>query len=283
MFCDTLGQEVSSESEPTTPRSVTPIEDIDRPSPTTKHHSIGTPDASESPSPPSTPRVPRPPVVVPSPPPPPVVEKKDASTMPWKEAPVDPGPAVVIPTPRPPSPPRPPKPRTPSPVSSTSSSTTTPSSSTHLSISTPNSTTDSQFSDHMWFDDRSEGQIDLLDYNRPRTQLIMKQAQRLLERRRQYASMTPIERSVVSPPYSPAGGTHTLSIGEVPPQYPMATSFPNQENGHTTPPGSDESNNSGKSEGEAVLNGTNGQQRTSVPIKYRKSSQGFLKKNNNGK
>ena len=55
-----LGQEVSTESEPTTPRSVTPHEDLDRPLPSEPHRSVRTPTPSESPSPPSTPRPPPP-------------------------------------------------------------------------------------------------------------------------------------------------------------------------------------------------------------------------------
>ncbi|CAF3430832.1 unnamed protein product [Rotaria socialis] len=274
-------QEISSESEPTTPRSITPVEDLIRPLPTTFHHSIGTPDASESPSPPSTPRIPQPPVIIQ---PPAAIEKRDASTMASIELPTLPPPVIVQP-PRPPSPPRPPKPRTPSPVSSTSSSSSssTTSSTNTSTFSVPYSNTDSPFSDHMWFDDRSEGQIDLLEHDRPQTELILKQAQRLIGQRRQYSSVTPAGMSFVSPPFSPAGGTHTLSIGEVPPQYPTGSSFPPQENGHTTPSGSDESNNSGKSEGEAGTGTMNGQQRSSVPIKYRKPTQGFLGKKNNRK
>jgi hypothetical protein len=135
----------------------------------------------------------------------------------------------------------------------------------------------------MWFEDRSEGQIDLLDQDRPQTELIMKQARRLLEQRSRYSSTTPAAMSFVSPPYSPAGGTHTLSIGEVPPQFPNASTFQQQENGHTSPPGSDESNNSGKSEGEITSRMTGNQQPQSIHIKYRRSTQGFLGKKNNNK
>ena len=135
----------------------------------------------------------------------------------------------------------------------------------------------------MWFEDRSEGQIDLLDRDRPQTELIMKQARRLLEQRRQYSSITPTGMSFVSPPQSPAGGTHTLSIGEAPPRFASSTTVPQQENGHTTPPGSDESNNSGKSEGEVTSSMMANQQPQSIHIKYRRSTQGFLGKKNNKK
>ena len=251
------------------------------------HHSVDTPERSESPSPPSTPRVPQPP----TPPPPVVIHKRNQSTMTSNETstpPPPPPPPVIIQPPRPPSPPRPPpKPKTPSPVSSTttSSSTTSPTSSTSLStFSIPYSSTDSPISDHMWFEEQSEGQIDLFEANRPQTELIMRQARRLLGQRHRYSSITPAGMSLVSPPYSPAGGTHTLSIGEIPPNYPnVSTTFQQQENGHTTPSGSDESNNSGKSEGEMPLTTANNHQPQSIHIKYRKSSQGFLGKKNNKK
>ena len=137
----------------------------------------------------------------------------------------------------------------------------------------------------MWFDDRSEGQIDLLDPDRPHTELIMKQVQRLLhERRRPISAATTAEVSFISPPQSPAGGTHTLSIGEIPPaQYPNSSGIAQQDNGHTTPPGSDESNNSGKSEGEMTSSMMLGQQPPAIHIKYRRSTQGFLGKKNNRK
>jgi len=136
----------------------------------------------------------------------------------------------------------------------------------------------------MWFDDRSEGQIDLLDRDQPQTELIMRQARKLLEHRHRYASMTPSGMSLVSPRYSPAGGTHTLSIGEVPHDYhPTSKPFPQQENGHTTPPGSDDSNNSGKSEGEVTASMMGNQQPQSIHIKYRRSTQGFVKKKDNKK
>ncbi len=271
-----LGQEVSSESESITPRSVTPHEDPDRPLPK-PHHSVGTPSPSESPSPPITPR----------PPPPVVINKRDASTMASIEIPPPPPPVIIQP-PRPPSPPRPPpsKHKTPSPVSSTSSSSSSssPTSSSSLSsFSVPYSSTDSPFSDHMWFDDRSEGQIDLLDRDRPQTDLIMRHVQQLLEQRRRYSSTTPAGMSLVSPSFSPAGGTHTLSIGEVPPQFPNTSIVQQPENGHTTPPGSDESNNSGKSEGEITSSMMANQQPQSIHIKYRRSTQGFLGKKNNKK
>jgi hypothetical protein len=274
-----IGQEISSESEPTTPRSVTPHEDTNRPIPTVFHRSVGTPEPSESPSPPSTPRAPQPP-----PPPRPIIDKRDASTMATIEIPPPPPPVVIQP-PRPPSPPRPPpKQKTPSPVSSTSSSSSSPTSSSSLStFSVPYSSTDSPFSDHMWFEDRSEGQIDLLDQDHPQTELILKQARRLLDRRSRYSSTTPTGISFVSPPYSPAGGTHTLSIGEVPPQFPNASTLQQQENAHTSPPGSDESNNSGKSEGEITSSAMANQQPQSIHIKYRRSTQGFLGKKNNKK
>ncbi|CAF2509033.1 unnamed protein product [Rotaria sp. Silwood2] len=269
------GQEVSTESEPTTPRSITPQEDLDRPVPSTLHHSVGTPEPSESPSPPSTPRIPQPP---------PTVEKRDASTMALIEIPPSP-PPVIIPQPRQPSPPPRPKPKTPSPVSSTSSSSSSsPTSSSSLStFSVPYSSTDSPFSDHVWFEDRSEGQINLFDQDRPQTELILKQAQRLLDQRRRYSSTTPAGMSFVSPPYSPAGGTHTLSIGEVPPQYPIPSRFQNQDNEHTTPTGSDESNNSGKSEGEAPSAMTTSQQQVPINIKIRRPNKSFLGKKNNRK
>ncbi len=271
-----LGQEVSTESESTTPRSVTPHEDLDRPLPSVPHRSVGTPTPSESPSPPSTPR----------PPPPVVINKRDASTMASIEIPPPP---VVIQPPRPPSPPRPPKQKTPPPVvsSTSSSSSSSPTSSSSLSsFSVPYSSTDSPFSDHMWFEDRSEGQIDLLDRDRPQTELIMQQARRLLEQRRRYSSTTPAGMSFVSPPFSPAGGTHTLSIGEVPPQFPTTSAIQQQqqpENGHTTPTGSDESNNSGKSEGEITSSVMANQQPQSIHIKYRRPTQGFLGKKNHKK
>ena len=135
----------------------------------------------------------------------------------------------------------------------------------------------------MWFEDRSEGQIDLLDRDRPQTALIMKQARRLLEQRHRYSSITPTGLSFVSPPQSPAGGTHTLSIGEVPARFPSSAALPQQENGHTTPSGSDESNNSGKSEGEVTSSMVANQQPQSIHIKYRRSTQGFLGKKNNKK
>jgi hypothetical protein len=135
----------------------------------------------------------------------------------------------------------------------------------------------------MWFEDRSEGQIDLLDQDRPQTDLIMQQARRLLDQRHRRSSTTPAAMSFISPPYSPAGGTHTLSIGEVPPQFPNASTFQRQETEHTTPPGSDESNNSGKSEGELTSNTMGNQQPQSIHIKYRRSTQGFLGKKNNKK
>ncbi len=209
-----------------------------------------------------------------------VIDKRDASTMATIELP--PPPPVIIQPPRPPSPPRPPKPRTPSPVSSTSSSSSPTSSSSLSTFSIPYTPTDSTLSDHVWFEDRSEGQIDLLGIDQPQTALIMKQAQRLIDQRRRYSSVTPAGMSLVSPPYSPAGGTHTLSIGEVPPQLPIASHSQHQENGHTSPPGSDESNNSGKSEGEITSNSAN-QQPQSIHIKYRKPTQGFLGKKNNRK
>ncbi|CAF3988370.1 unnamed protein product [Adineta steineri] len=290
------GHEISSDSGSTTPRSVTPFEDFDRPLPTVLHHSIGTPDPSDSPSPPSTPRVPQPPIVQPQPQPPPppplppVIEKRDASTMasielPRPPSPPRPPPPVIIPQP-PPRPPSPPRLKTPSPVSSTSSSSSSSSPTSSSSLSTfsiPYSSTDSPFSDHAWFDDRSEGQIDLLGRDRPHTELIMKQAQRLLDQRRRYSSVTPASMSITTPPFSPAGGTHTLSIGEVPPQFPGSIPFQQQENGHTTPPGSDESNNSGKSEGEVTSSMMMNQPMQAMHIKYRKSSQGFLGKKNNRK
>ena len=274
------GQEVSSESESTTPRSVTPHEDMDRPLPAVPHRSIGTPSPSQTPSPPSTPRPQPPPIII---------NKRDASTMASIEVPPPPPPVVIQP-PRPqspppkPPPPPPPKQKTPSPVSSTSSSSSSPTSSSSLSsFSVPYSSTDSPFSDHMWFDDRSEGQIDLLDRDRPQTELIMRQARRLLEKRRQYSSITPAGMSFASPPLSPAGGTHTLSIGEVPPHYHATTTMPQQpENGHTTPPGSDESNNSGKSEGE-ITSSMMPNQPPSIHIKYRRSTQGFVGKKNHKK
>lgn len=135
----------------------------------------------------------------------------------------------------------------------------------------------------MWFEDRSEGQIDLLDRDRPQTELIMKQARRLLEQRHRFASITPTGMSFGSPPQSPAGGTHTLSIGEVPPGFPSATTVPQHENGHTTPPGSDESNNSGKSEGEVTSSMMGNQKSELIHIKYRRSTQGFLGKKNHKK
>ncbi|UJR26403.1 hypothetical protein I4U23_007735 [Adineta vaga] len=282
-------QELSSESEPTTPRSVTPREDTDRPLPTVFHHSIGTPEPSDSPSPPSTPRIPQPPIILPPriPTPPPVIEKRDASTMATMELPPPP-PPVIIPTPPPPPrrQPSPPKPRTPSPVSSTSSSSSSSSaSSTSLStFSIPYSPTDSSLSDHRWFDHRSEGEVDLLSRERPQTDLIMRQVQRILDERRRYSSVTPVGMSSITPPFSPAGGTHTLSIGEVPPQFPGSTPFQQTDNGHTTPSGSDESNNSGKSEGEVTSSMMMmHQQPQSIHIKYRKPSQGFLGKKNNRK
>jgi hypothetical protein len=251
---------------------------MDRPLPSEFHRSIRTPSPSESLSPPSTPRAPQPPIVQP---PPPVVDKRDQSTMASIEMP--PPPPVIIQPPKPPSPPpRPPKPKTPSPVSSTSSSSPT-SSSSLSTFSIPCSSTDDTFSDHMWFQDRSEGQIDLLDRDQPQTALIMKQAQRLLDQRRRYSPSTPGGMSFISPPYSPAGGTHTLSIGEVPPQLPNASPFQQQGNGHTSPPGSDESNNSGKSEGELTSNTATNQQPQSIHIKYRRPTQGFLGKKNNRK
>lgn len=248
--------------------------------PSVPHHSIGTPSPSESPSPPSTPRQPQPPPLV--------ITKRDEGTM-TIEIPSPPPPVIIQPrpTPRQPSPPPPPpqKRRTPSPVSSTSSSSSSTTSSSSLStFSIPYSSTDSPFSDHMWFEDRSEGQIDLLDQDRPQTELIMRQARRLLDQRHRNSSTTPAGMSFMSPPYSPAGGTHTLSIGEVPPQLP--TSFMNQqqqENGHTTPPGSDDSNNSGKSEGEITSSVLASQPTQSIHIKYRRSTQGFLGKKNNKK
>ncbi|CAF4582031.1 unnamed protein product [Rotaria sp. Silwood1] len=271
------GQEVSTESEPTTPRSITPQEDLDRPLPSTLHHSVGTPEPSESPSPPSTPRVPQPPII---PQPLPTIEKRDASTMATIEIP----PPVIIPQPRPPSPPPRPKPKTPSPVSSTSSSSSSSTSSSSLSsLSIPYSSTDSPFSDHVWFEDRSEGQINLFDQDQPQTELILRQAQRLLDQRRRNSSITPAGMSFVSPPYSPAGGTHTLSIGEVPPQYPIPSTFQNQDNEHTTPTGSDESNNSGKSEGEAPSTMTTNQQQGPININIRRSNKSFLGKKNNRK
>ncbi len=275
---ETLGQEISTESEPTTPRSVTPHEDLDRPLPSVPHRSVGTPSPSESPSPPSTPRAPRRPS-------PPMIAKRDVSTMASIEVPLPPPPVIIQP-PRTPSPPRPPppKPRTPSPVSSTSSSSSSPTSSSSLStFSVPYSSTDSPFSDHMWFDDRSEGQIDLLDRDRPQTELILRQARKLLEQRRQYSSTTPAGMSFVSPPYSPAGGTHTLSIGEVPPQFPKSFVVQQQENGHTTPSGSDESNHSGKTEGEVTSSMMMNQQPQSIHIKYRRPTQGFIGKKNKKK
>ncbi|CAF0865995.1 unnamed protein product [Rotaria sordida] len=267
------GQEISTESEPTTPRSITPQEDLNRPLPSPLHHSVGTPTPSRSPSPPSTPRIPQPP---------PTIEKRDASTMATIEMPPPP-PPVIIPTPRPPSPPPPrPKPKTPSPVSSTSSSSSSPTSSSSLStFSVPYSSTDSPFSDHMWFEDRSEGQVDVFEQDRPQTELILRQAQRLLNQRRQYSSITPAGMSFVSPSYSPAGGTHTLSVGEVPPQYPVSSTFQNQNNGHTTPTGSDESNNSGKSEGEAPSTTMNNHQQAPINIKIRRPNKSFLGKKNN--
>jgi hypothetical protein len=135
----------------------------------------------------------------------------------------------------------------------------------------------------MWFEDRSEGQVDLLDQDRPQTELIMRHAQRLLDQRRRYTSTTPAGMSFVSPPYSPAGGTHTLSVGEVPPQLPISLNLQQQENGHTSPPGSDESNNSGKSEGEITSSMMVNQQPQSIHIKYRRPTQGFLGKKNNRK
>lgn len=135
----------------------------------------------------------------------------------------------------------------------------------------------------MWFEDRSEGQIDLLDRERPQTELIMKQARQLLEQRHRHSAITPAGMSSISPPQSPAGATHTLSIGEVPLNYPHSTTFPPQENGHTTPPGSDESNNSGKSEGEMTSSLMANQQPQSIHIKYRRPTQGFLGKKNHKK
>ena len=85
----------------------------------------------------------------------------------------------------------------------------------------------------MWFEDRSEGQIDLLDRDRPQTELIMQQARRLLEQRRRYSSTTPADMSLVSPPFSPAGGTHTLSIGEVPPQFPTTSAIQQHNNNNS--------------------------------------------------
>jgi hypothetical protein len=258
---------------------LTPHEDIERPLPSTFDRSVRTPDPSNSPSPPSTPRPPPPRIVI---------EKRDATTMASIEIPPPPPPVIIHPPPppRPQSPPRPiiPKTKTPSPVSSTSSSSSPTSSSSISSFSIPYSSTDSPFSDHMWFDDRSEGQIDLLDQDRPQTELIMRQAQRLLDQQRRRSSTTTAGMSFASPPFSPAGGTHTLSIGEIPAQFPVSSPFPQQENGHTTPPGSDESNNSGKSEGEvtsSVMAG--GQQPQSIHIKYRRPTQGFLGKKNNRK
>lgn len=202
-----------------------------------------------------------------------------------------PPPPIIIqpPPPRQPSPPAPPppkpKPKTPSPVSSTSSSSTSsPTSSSSLTtFSIPYSSTDSPFSDHMWFEDRSEGQIDLLDHDRPQTELILRQARRLLDQRHRNSSTTPAGMSFISPPYSPAGGTHTLSIGEVPPNFQTSTIIQQHENGHTTPSGSDESNNSGKSEGEVTSSILGSQPPQSIHIKYRRSTQGFLGKKNNKK
>lgn len=193
------------------------------------------------------------------------------------------------PTPRPVTPPPkvipqpPPKPRTPPPVSSTSSSSSSSPSSSTTSYSIPYSATDSPFSDHAWFDDRSEGQIDLLDGDQPHTELIMRQVQRLLNQKRQYASITPAAMSFVSPPFSPAGGTHTLSIGEVPPDFPQPTNHTTQDNEHTTPSESDESNNSGKSEGEPPTNTLSQQQLRPKDIKYKRPTQGYVKKKTNGK
>ena len=264
-----------------TPRSVTPQEDIDRPMPGVLHRSVGTPDPSNSPSPPSTPRAPR----LPSPPR--VIVKHDASTMASIELPPPPPPVIIQPArvPSPPPAPRPPpKAKTPSPVSSTSSSSSSSSlSSSTLSTSTPAySSHSSTFSDHQWLDLRSEGQIDPLGYDRPRTELIMKHAQLLLEQRRR-SSTTTAGLSFVSPPTSPAGATHTLSIGEVPPHYPSASAAVQQhpENGHTTPSGSDESNHSGKSEGELNSSLMMGQQRQPIHIKYHRST--VLNKKKNGK
>lgn len=278
-----LGQEVSSESEISTPRSITPQEDLDRPMPTVLHHSVGTPEPSDSPSPPSTPRpLPRPAT------PPRMVEKHSQATMTEPEA-VPPPPPVIIPPPRvpspPPSPPRPmpPKARTPSPVSSTSTSTSTSlSSSTVSSFSIQCSSKDSPLSDHQWMEDRSDGQIDPLGYDRPYTDLIMRQVERLVGRRR--SSTTTAGLSMVSPPFSPAGGTHTLSIGEVPPEYgPGVVSVPQESNGHTTPSGSDESNHSGKSEGEITMNSNNNHHPQPIHIKYRRPTQGFVNKKNHRK
>ena len=270
-----------------TPRSVTPQEDVNRPMPTTIHRSVGTPEPSDSSSPPSTPRPPPRPLT-----PPRVVEKRDVSTMASIRSPPPPTPGIIQPTPRipspPPSPPRPvpPKARTPSPVSSTSSSSSSSSlTSTSLSsISTPCSSKDSPFSDHVWLDSRSEGQVDHLDHDQRYTDGIVKKAQRLINQQRRRSSTTTDGMSLVSPPYSPAGGTHTLSIGEVPPQYPPGiSSYQQPSNGHTTPSGSDESNHSGKSEGEVSANGTNNHHPQPIHIKYRRSTQGFLNKKNHRK
>ncbi len=225
--------------------------------------------------------MPQPPIVQPPPSPPPVIHKRDASTMASIELP----PPVIIPPPLP-RPPSPPKPKSISPVSSTSSSSSSSSPTSSSSLSTfsiPYSSTDSPFSDHIWFEDRSEGQIDLLDQDRPQTELIMRQARRLLDQQRRYPSITPAGMSLASPPYSPAGGTHTLSVGEVPPHLPSSNPFQQHENGHTTPPGSDESNNSGKSEGEVTSSMLINQQPQPIHIKYRRSNQGFLGKKNNRK
>ena len=126
----------------------------------------------------------------------------------------------------------------------------------------------------MWLEDRSQGEVPLSSVNQPQGALIIRRAQRLLSTERQ---------DIISPPDSPAGGTHTLSVGEIPHEFPNPSRLQNGDNGHTTPPGSDESNNSGKSEGEVSSNAMANRQSTSINIRYRRSTQGFLGKKNNRK
>ena len=195
--------------------------------------------------------------------------------------PTPPRPVIIPPAPRipspPPSPPRPAphKPRTPSPVSSTSSSSSSSLTSSSLAPSSiPYSSHDSTLSDHKWFSPRSNGQVE--PHNPADLELILRQVQR------RRSSATTAGLSTLSSPYSPAGGTHTLSIGEVPPNFPMGAMFAQQTNGHTTPSGSDESSHSGGSEGQVTKNGGNHHQPGPIHIKYPRST-GFLDRNKHRK
>ena len=81
----------------------------------------------------------------------------------------------------------------------------------------------------------------------------------------------PNNLGVYSRPDSPAGATHTLSSGEIAPEYPAGSGQLQQhiDNDQTAPGTSDDSQHSsnGKSDGEILTNGL-----TNPQLKYKKTS-----------